>query len=258
MVKSVKLLNKLSGVSANYGPAFERLGTAKRRRNANRPYDRVELYATVAVGVLDTQKFADMLRRSDFGAISRIRSRAVFALRNHELELIYETTVSTVQTAPGPATWVSGAQQQQERPRDPAESPPAGPQASDRGLTGMPAEAPRLRFGRAMRIKQGRDFSRVRQEGQRLVYGCLIANWRKLPADGSSRLGVVTSGKIGNAIIRNRARRLLREAFRVHQYDLTQPVDLVLVARASITGKGFADVERDFLTTLRKAGLLKK
>jgi ribonuclease P protein component len=122
----------------------------------------------------------------------------------------------------------------------------------------MPAEAPRLRFGREMRIKQGRDFSRVRQEGQRLVYGCLIANWRKLPAEGSSRLGVVTSGKIGNAIIRNRARRLLREAFRVHQHDLTQPVDLVLVARASITGKGFTDVEKDFLTTLRKAGLLKK
>ena len=120
------------------------------------------------------------------------------------------------------------------------------------------AEAPRLRFGRGMRIKQGRDFSRVRQEGQRLVCGCLIANWRKLPADGSSRLGVVTSGKIGNAVIRNRARRLLREAFRMHQHDLTQPVDLVLVARASITGKGFSDVEKDFLTTLRKAGLLKK
>ena len=122
----------------------------------------------------------------------------------------------------------------------------------------MPAEAPGLKFGRAMRIKQGRDFSRVRQEGQRLVYGCLIANWRKLPTDAISRLGVVTSGKLGNAIIRNRARRLLREAFRVHQHDLTQPIDLVFVARASIIGKPFADVEKDVLTTLRKAGLLRK
>lgn len=122
----------------------------------------------------------------------------------------------------------------------------------------MPAEAPRLRFGRAMRIKQGRDFSRVRQEGQRLVYGCLIANWRKLPPEAHARLGVVTSGKLGNAIVRNRARRLLREAFRVHQHDLTQPVDLVLIARASIAAKGFADVEKDFLTTLSKAGLLNK
>lgn len=188
----------------------------------------------------------------------RYRNLFVTVLENHEIELIYETTVSTVQKAPGPATWVSGTQPQQEWPRNPEEPPPHGPQAPDSGLTGMAAEAPRLRFGRAMRIKQGRDFSRVRQEGQRLVHGCLIANWRKLPADDSSRLGVVTSGKIGNAVIRNRARRLLREAFRVHQHDLTQPIDLVLVARASINGKGFGDVEKDFLTTLRKAGLLKK
>ena len=121
----------------------------------------------------------------------------------------------------------------------------------------MPAEPFRLRFSRAMRIKQGRDFSRVRQDGQRLVYGCMIANWRKLPAESTPRLGVVTSGKLGNAVIRNRARRLLREAFRRHQYDLTEPVDLVLVARASIKGMMFAEVEKDFLTTLRKARLLK-
>jgi ribonuclease P protein component len=120
----------------------------------------------------------------------------------------------------------------------------------------MPADSPRLKFGPAMRIKQGRDFSRVRQDGKRLVHGCLIANWRPLPGDSNPRLGVVTSGKIGNAVIRNRARRLLREAFRRHQHDFAQPLDLVLVARNSIAGKNFAEVEKDFLTTLRKAGLL--
>ena len=107
-------------------------------------------------------------------------------------------------------------------------------------------------------MQLGRDFSRVRQEGRRLVIGCLIANWCCLPAEASSRLGVITSGKIGNAVVRSRARRLLRESFRVHQHDLAQPVDLVLVARASIKGKGFADVEKDFLTSMRKAGLLRE
>ena len=122
----------------------------------------------------------------------------------------------------------------------------------------MAAQTPlRLRFGRASRIKQGRDFARVRQEGQRLVLGCLIANWRRLPADSPSRLGVITAGKVGNAVLRNRARRLLRQSFRVHQHELAQPLDLVLVARPSIAGKGFSAVEKDFLTTLRKAGLLK-
>ena len=115
-----------------------------------------------------------------------------------------------------------------------------------------------LGFGRSARIKHGRDFARVRLEGERLVTGCLIANWRRLPAGALSRLGVITSVKVGGAVARNRARRLLRESFRLHQYDLTQPLELVLVARPSIAGKEFAEVERDFLTSLRKAGLLKE
>jgi ribonuclease P protein component len=114
-----------------------------------------------------------------------------------------------------------------------------------------------LKFGRAARIKQGRDFARVRQNGGRLALGCLIANWQRLEPGKTSRLGVITSSKVGNAVVRNRARRLLRESFRLHQHDLAGPVDLVLVARGSIVGKSFESVERDFLTTLRKAGLLR-
>ena len=90
-----------------------------------------------------------------------------------------------------------------------------------------------------------------------MVTGSVIANWVRLPRGTPSRLGVITAAKIGNAVVRSRARRLLREAFRLHQQDLGQPVDLVLVARASIASKAFVEVERDFLTTLRKAGLLK-
>ena len=116
---------------------------------------------------------------------------------------------------------------------------------------------PRLRFARGARIKQGRDFARVRQAGERMVVGCLIANWQRLPVGSGSRVGVITAGRIGGAVVRNRARRLLRESFRVHQHDLAAPVDLVLVARPSIVGKGFVDVEKDFLTTLRRARLLK-
>jgi ribonuclease P protein component len=122
----------------------------------------------------------------------------------------------------------------------------------------MAANSPGLfRFGRASRLKLRRDFLSVRQHGERLILGCLIVNWRPLPAETRSRLGVVTSRRIGGATIRTRARRLLRESFRLHQHELARPVDLVLVARPSIAGKSFANVERDFLTSLTKAGLLK-
>ena len=116
---------------------------------------------------------------------------------------------------------------------------------------------PRLRFDRQARIKRGRDFARLRQAGERLAVGCLIANWQRRPAGSASRLGVITGSRIGGAVVRSRARRLLRESFRLHQHDLAEPVDLVLVARQSIVGKGFAAVERDFLATLRRGKLLK-
>jgi ribonuclease P protein component len=119
------------------------------------------------------------------------------------------------------------------------------------------AQPKRLRLGRASRLAQSRDFARVRQQGQRLVLGCLIANWNRLPDGASPKLGVVTSKKIGGAVQRSRARRLLRESFRQHQHEFAQPVELVLVARNSIAGKNFADVEKDFLAALNRAKLLK-
>lgn len=111
-------------------------------------------------------------------------------------------------------------------------------------------------FPRSSRLQLGRDFLRAKTQGERLASGCLIANWLLLPENSPTRLGVVTSRKLGNAVKRSRARRLLRETFRLHQHDFRQPVDLVLVARNSIVGKSFAEVEQDFLRAMGKAGLL--
>jgi ribonuclease P protein component len=115
-----------------------------------------------------------------------------------------------------------------------------------------------LALPRGRRIKQGRDFARARTQGRRLAQGCLILNWVVLPAGSLARVGVITGRRIGDAVVRTRARRLLREAFRLHQPNLMQPVDLVLVARASIVGRKLADVTSDYLAALKKARLYRE
>ncbi len=200
-----------------------------------------------------------MLSRSAYGVVPDAVSLA--AMERTAAQVIYEKTISTFEDPPETATRLFEPQLEQEWPSYAAESAPSGAQTVDACVKepGMGGIAPGcMRFGRATRIKHGRDFARVRLEGERLVTGCLIANWRRLPAGAPSRLGVITSVKVGGAVVRNRARRLLRESFRLHQYDLAQPLDLVLVARPSIAVKGFAEVEKDFLTGLRKAGLLRE
>ena len=112
-----------------------------------------------------------------------------------------------------------------------------------------------LGFSRTRRIKERRDFARAKERGCRLVQGCLILNWVSLPAGTVSRLGVITGRRLGRAVDRTRARRLLREAFRLHQPRLAQPVDVVLVARASIVGKRLGDVASDYVSALKKARL---
>jgi len=115
-----------------------------------------------------------------------------------------------------------------------------------------------LGLPRSRRIKQGRDFARAKTQGRRLTQGCLVLNWVAITGGGASRVGVITGRRIGGAVVRTRARRLLREAFRLHQPHLSQPVDVVLVARQSIVGKKLSDVVCDYLAALKKARLYRE
>ena len=113
----------------------------------------------------------------------------------------------------------------------------------------------RLRLTRAMRIRYRADFVRLKQQGQRLARGCLVLNWQELSLGANSRFAVITTRKLGKAVTRNRCRRLLRECFRLHQHEFRVPVELVLIARASMVGQSYVQVERVYLKLLHQAKL---
>ncbi len=126
--------------------------------------------------------------------------------------------------------------------------------ASSPDARGQTPEPRRLRLGRASRLGKA-AISRAcgsRANGSR--WAASSPTGTRCRRARTPRLGVVTSRKIGGAVVRSRARRLLRESFRQHQHEFAQPVELVLVARNSIAGKKFAEVEKDFLAALNRAG----
>ena len=75
----------------------------------------------------------------------------------------------------------------------------------------------------------------------------------QLQATGSSsaqklrRIGIITSRRVGNAVKRNRARRLFREIFRINQESLPENCDMVIVVRSCYEESGFKELQALFL-----------
>ncbi len=72
-----------------------------------------------------------------------------------------------------------------------------------------------------------------------------------------TRVGFVASKKVGNAVARNRARRLMKESFR-HMDPLPSGYDVIFIARNTIVGKKCRDVEKSMRSVLRRTNMDKK
>ena len=85
-------------------------------------------------------------------------------------------------------------------------------------------------MNKTVTIKENRTFRRMYSKGRSAVTPFLVAYCRPNGRD-HNRLGITVSTKLGGAVVRNRARRRLREVFRLAAADLRQGFDIVLVAR---------------------------
>lgn len=171
----------------------------------------------------------------------------------------HETHISAFQDPEETPARLPQSQLEQERSRDSRPPPSRRSQTPDAGLVAALAMSPvpqRFRLARSMRMQRSGEFGRTRERGQRLVRGGLILNWRPREEAAHSRLGVVTSRKVGGAVIRSRARRMVREAFRRLQPGIQPPCDVVVVVRPSLKRLGGGEVQRQLAKALSAAHIL--
>lgn len=107
-------------------------------------------------------------------------------------------------------------------------------------------------FPKAARLRKRPEFLHISRSGRKLH----SANFVLISSDSDrswARLGVTVSSKVGNAITRNRIKRLVREFFRQGRHRLASR-DLVIIARKGAASLSFADVQRELASCLGIGG----
>jgi ribonuclease P protein component len=101
------------------------------------------------------------------------------------------------------------------------------------------------------RITRSSRFKQIYAGGNPLFSRTMVV-YHAAAAGERSRIGMTVSRKIGNAVVRNRAKRLIREVFRKNRSALVRPLDLVINAKKSIAGEDFRTLEAEFRIVIKR------
>lgn len=106
-------------------------------------------------------------------------------------------------------------------------------------------------------IKKNNEFRRLYARGKSRI-SPYLAIYVKHKKYGPLRLGITVSTKVGKAVIRNRVRRRIREAYRLNEMSFVDSADIIIVARVRAATATYAQLEKSLLDLAGELGLLKK
>ena len=73
-----------------------------------------------------------------------------------------------------------------------------------------------------------------------------------------NRIGLSVSKKIGNSVVRNRIKRLIRESYRLNKDTCKKGFDIIFIARIGSKNAKYKDIEKSVINLIKKGGLLKE
>jgi ribonuclease P protein component len=162
-------------------------------------------------------------------------------------EVSREEDLSTASQEPQANPRVPQAYEDCRWPRDIAPPPTQGPQAAhrhhrqevgDRASLGQARVPVCFRFPRARRLRKRREFLRVQGAGRRVpgkLFQFFVLRRDDFRGPGlatGARFGITVTRKVGNAVIRNRIKRIVREGCRHLGHEFAAGTDVVILARA--------------------------
>jgi ribonuclease P protein component len=114
----------------------------------------------------------------------------------------------------------------------------------------VPSPGKRMKFPRSLRLNRRGDFEKVYKQGRRHFAAHLTVFYLGRERGDGPRIGLRVGRVLGEAVERNRIKRRLREALRLHRAELSSAVDIVVHPKRSALKVDFAGLEKEIQRAL--------
>lgn len=109
---------------------------------------------------------------------------------------------------------------------------------------------------KSYRVKTDKDFQKVYRHGESVANRQLVLYVYPKADQKHFRVGLSVGKKIGNAVVRNRIKRLIRAALQELKPAINPEIDFLLIARRDIIDKDFHQIKNSIIHVMNIAGII--